>query len=804
MKRNYLKKRLNLFLIFVVVIGGLILSSIFLLPSRWPEGAIFVPRDASTLKEALEAVKPGGTIVLQADKGAFHGPIVVATDGITIASTGIAPLKGEGEKPAIAIRADRVTVKGIRVRSDAIGISVEGAGCRLDRILVDSTPIGIRITSSSGGEFSSIRVVGSDIAIEASSCVGSSFRDINIISPTDIGILLNDSRKNSIVGARISGGKIGISLEGSDGNEFFACRVEGCTEVGVRFTVSNENGFTDGSLKGVGSGLVVKNAQGNIVEKCRIDDAVIGYSLHQAIQNRITRTRFNDIHGTGVIVDGGRENSISYNRFSRFWDAGIDLQDSERSLILANVLEGGSRGIVIEGTSDTRILRNVVTGIDLAGIIVVDGEGDRLLDNAIIHVPLGIVLDHSIDETALRNRIESAGVIGLALLNGSDNGTVSENLLSRNNIGILLATSGRGNLSENEISGNSMGFQIYRAGPATRIERNAFVANVIGLKEVEALDLDRTSLSRIGVEIDENGERSSPIIVNNIFDRNIEFDVENDGSDPLYVADNWWGGRGDGRTPAKAVISSGVLLPESGWKGEVAIGTGTGIVQRLLGCILRRVLIDGGYRVIDLIGLGGEETVKEALRARDIDIAWLSGQAGSDSIAIPAVDRPIAIVSEGLAGQLADPTISALASYGAGEPLLVVAPRSLPEAGELVKSYGISPARGGVQWTDSLEEAEALLRFGTADLVIVPSLEESLTLSGFVPLRDDLNVVKGEQLFLVFTDELDARYPGLRRLIADLVPSLTSPVLHQLINRVRLFGEPPDEVAGGFFEKGGG
>ncbi|RLE35964.1 hypothetical protein DRJ12_04770, partial [Candidatus Acetothermia bacterium] len=290
--------------LMIVFIGGvsIALSLLFFLPSHWPTGSILVPRDISTLREALERIEPGGTIVLQAGKGPFHGPVVVATDGITIASTGIASLEGEGGEPAIAIRADGVAVNGLRVTAPAIGISVEGSGCRLDRIFVDSTPIGIRITSSSQGEFSSIRIEKSDTAFEVSSCVGSSFRDLTVVSPTDTGIVLIDSRANLISGVRISGGKIGISLEGSDGNEVFAVVVEGCTEAGVRFSASNENRFADGSLKRVETGVVIENAQGNIVESCRIEDAVIGCSLHQAVQNGITRTSFLDIHDTGVIV----------------------------------------------------------------------------------------------------------------------------------------------------------------------------------------------------------------------------------------------------------------------------------------------------------------------------------------------------------------------------------------------------------------------------------------------------------------------------------------------------------------------
>jgi nitrous oxidase accessory protein NosD len=279
MKRDYLKGYLRSLSIGVAAAVGIFLVLFFVLSPGWPEGSIFVPRDFPTLKEALEAVGPGGTIVLQAWKGTFHGPVVVTMDGITIASTGIASLEGEGGEPAITIRGDGVRVKGLRVTAPAVGISVEGADCTLDRIFVDSTPIGIRITSSSQGEFSSIRVEGSDTAFEASACLGTSFRDIDIVSSTGIGILLIDSRKNLISGVRIRGGRIGISLEGADENAFLAGAIEGCTEAGVRLSASNENRFANGSLTHVKAGIVIENAQGNVIADCRIGDADIGCSL---------------------------------------------------------------------------------------------------------------------------------------------------------------------------------------------------------------------------------------------------------------------------------------------------------------------------------------------------------------------------------------------------------------------------------------------------------------------------------------------------------------------------------------------
>ena len=76
-------------------------------PPRWPEGAIFVPRDAETIQAALELASPGSTIVLQVRDEAFQGPVDIVIADVTIAAAGDGVrLNSSGSEPAAAIRAD--------------------------------------------------------------------------------------------------------------------------------------------------------------------------------------------------------------------------------------------------------------------------------------------------------------------------------------------------------------------------------------------------------------------------------------------------------------------------------------------------------------------------------------------------------------------------------------------------------------------------------------------------------------------------------------------------------------------------
>ncbi|MCK5246555.1 hypothetical protein KAR02_06630, partial [Candidatus Bipolaricaulota bacterium] len=56
--------------------------------SRVPSDAILVPRDFSSLDEALAHVSPGDTIVIQASASPIQGPILLKVPELTLMSSG--------------------------------------------------------------------------------------------------------------------------------------------------------------------------------------------------------------------------------------------------------------------------------------------------------------------------------------------------------------------------------------------------------------------------------------------------------------------------------------------------------------------------------------------------------------------------------------------------------------------------------------------------------------------------------------------------------------------------------------------
>jgi len=112
MQRFLGKKELALFGMIAIVAVGLFFGIRYAVPNRFPSDAIFVPRDVSTLQEALDKASPGMTIVLEAQQEPFKGSVIVEVSDITLTSMGeTASLESMGDRPALTIRADGVTIK---------------------------------------------------------------------------------------------------------------------------------------------------------------------------------------------------------------------------------------------------------------------------------------------------------------------------------------------------------------------------------------------------------------------------------------------------------------------------------------------------------------------------------------------------------------------------------------------------------------------------------------------------------------------------------------------------------------------
>ncbi|MEA3239623.1 MAG: right-handed parallel beta-helix repeat-containing protein [Candidatus Bipolaricaulota bacterium] len=818
MQRFSCKKGLALFGMVAIVAVGVFFGIRYAIPNRFPADAIFVPRDVATLQEALDKASPGMTIVLEAQQEAFKESVIVEVSDITLTSMGeTASLESMGDRPALTIRADGVTIKNLDVSARSIGLKVESAHCQLEGIVVRGALIGIQLYGARGCDLQGIEIHEGKIGMEIVSSSGNFFYNAVVANVTETGMKILGSSKNVFEKVAVTDIPIGISMEqGSTDNEFKNCRVESSSIAGIKIRRSNDNILLDSAVLDSNIGIMLEAVTGCGVIGCSIQDAVLaGISLQQAAQNRILESEIVAAEDVGIFLFQSAENALSYNRILRCEGEGIRLDNSDRNLVMGNDLLGNAIGIKGDRADYNRLLRNSVDESELIGLVFTNGEGNRFLDNRVLGGTFGIALAESSENTILRNRIEDQREVSLSIVNGSQANSIVENQISGGGTGMLVSVSARDEVHNNTLSRNNTGLLLTHPGSRLRIEGNTIERNVIGLKCDDATIAIKGTIALLGIDLWEgSGEAAAPIIMNNIFSRNNQFDIVNESDSPLSADGNWWGELNGGRNTGVGVVSEGVDLEKSAWKGTIAIGTGKSNLQVILGRILQLALTGQGFRVIDLIGMGNDLRVQDAIRMQDVDLIWLEApdsdleemfdaEENLESISIPAKRGWSAIVSQRLADQLPELTLSALVVY-MGElkgTLRCTAPRIFGEDAfkSFVAGYGSKESNETIDWAETLEDAETFLKLKVADVAILSNLEEALTLSSeFVALEDDRHVLKTADIVMLFRRELFSRFPEVRDVTSNLSPLLTGSAVQGLISRGRLSGCEPEAVARDF------
>jgi glycine betaine/choline ABC-type transport system substrate-binding protein len=158
-----------------------------------------------------------------------------------------------------------------------------------------------------------------------------------------------------------------------------------------------------------------------------------------------------------------------------------------------------------------------------------------------------------------------------------------------------------------------------------------------------------------------------------------------------------------------------------------------------------------------------------------------------------------AVASPTLAARLAAPSLSGLSEIvrASSETIRFAATEEFGREAfaQFLETYGFDAVTAGVTWTTTVGEAEAMVKFGAADVALVGNLEETLTLSGYPSLSDDLGVLASSPIDMVVVEELLERHSGIEAVLSALVARLTTEILHDLSSRVRLLGETPEDVA---------
>ncbi|MBU1048692.1 right-handed parallel beta-helix repeat-containing protein [Candidatus Bipolaricaulota bacterium] len=806
------------------ILGAVLVAAILLIlmlwvgrPARLPSDAIVVPRDVESLAEALANASPGDTIVIQAGAGSIHGPITLEIPDLTLMSSGGRTLvNGTGGSPAISILADGVIVQGFDITSESIGILVDASDCTIEDIHIDLTPIAIQLNDASRCTIRSIEARGGQIGVDLSGSRSVVLENSILEGATEFGVRLQGSWRNLLRNLKLSGNAVGISIEQASGdNGVDACQIDRCSIAGIEIRASNDNEIVDSTITSVRIGIVLEGVTGTEIRSCDLDHpTVAGIHLQQSIQNRVLETHIRGSQGTGIQLTQSMENALLYNDVSACRDAGISLISSDRNLISGNEMSDCLMGIAVSRSNDTRILRNHATNSVVSGFLVSQGKANRLLDNGATNGSFGLVVVESTGNTILRNRLSGADGAGMFLVQTSGQNYVAENDMHDNVHGLVLAAVTWDQFAQNRILSNEIGILLAQLGSGVRIEGNAIADNQTGLKQASDLAGLQAQLGAFGIAALKPGETNAPVLANNVFAGNEQFDIQNVTTVSLPAAGNWWGTQRS-RDSAEAVVSDGVLLEQSAWRGTLAVGTGSDVVRVLLGRILELTLSEAGFRVIDLVGMGPSQRVQQALIESDVDLIWWSG-AAFESQSPMAASSPITvasfaaegwrvIVSSQLASRLSASTVSDLSSWAAttGERLRYAAVASFSEdmSDAFIAAYGLGDSVRSFTRAEALQEVEALLKFGAVDVAIVGNLEETLTTAGFMEITDDLQVLDQQPLSMVIQQAISTDHEEIQGILKALGERLTSDVLHDLVSRIRLLHQEPDDVARKFVQQ---
>ncbi|MEA3239303.1 MAG: NosD domain-containing protein [Candidatus Bipolaricaulota bacterium] len=782
----------------------------FLIAERVPVEAINVPHDYPTIQSALEHALPDATIVVQAAGGPYEGPLVVDTSDISIlAAGGRTMIECKNGEVGVTIGARGVTLRGFEIRSSGIGVRLERASSvQLDDLLIEGARIGIQAIESNGNVMTSITVRNGDTGIGLTSANRNTLRQIQISSMTLVGIRLSNAWSNTIEDAIVSRSKVGVSLEdNSEENRIVSLVGDDCSTSGVEILSSSSNIVTASTFTDCATGVLLNISPNNTVENNRIRNSLkCGISLYKSQQNAIFFNSITDGLKDGISLCESQDNSVAHNSITGCGGTAITLEGAKSSLVLDNKIDRNAIGIQgLEGVGN-RILRNELSGNVLAGVAFSEGSENLFLDNTIVRSAYGLVLIGSTKNQMLRNSITDSSAEGVSLLNHANQNLLQDNAIEKNHTCVLVAASSQSSIMDNRISGSEIAVRLFQSGMGTRIEGNSITSNSIGLEIASKLGKQDTILRGTDAELLAGDRGFSLVLANNTFTRNTSYDISNLTDKTVYASGNYWDG-GSEEEPAR--VAGRVVIPSSAWKGTIALGTTVSLDQIVIARLLQLGLVAEGIKVIDLIGLGNAQMLKEALAAGDVDLALadpsfigakdLSDRGIAVSPPLAVEDRLMLVVSPDIAGGLHGNTISDLTAYLAdgGTPLTIAVQRTISETElqSLASAYGIPLMEDNTTWTNGVDETETKLKLGTANAAIVHSIEETLTMMGFQALDDDQGVLAVSRTALLVQQGMIDAQPEIGAVEERLRPILTTDNLHSLVSKVRLLHSDSRDAA---------
>ena len=321
-------------------------------------------------------------------------------------------------------------------------VKVVGDGCKISGFMV----------RNSGGIWDS-----TDAGIELASS-NNNITDNNITNNHYNGILLNSSSNNTIRNNVVSNtyndefpDGIGINLHCSTGNSIIDNNVNSNDRCGIfLFNLSNNNTIKNNTVSNNAWGIDLRYR-----------------SSHNYLSN----------------------NTIFNNSYRNFNVEGYNIEDFNNTIDINNTVNGkpvhyyfNKQNKTIENLDSGHLQLTYCSNITLKNSTVKDGDGieldftenSELVNNIVSNNPYGITLDHSSDNMIIDNKAFNNGY-GIYLVSDSNTNKIINNIVNLNGgNGILLSYSSNYNkIGNNTINGSSFGFQIHHSS------NNQIIDNII-------------------------------------------------------------------------------------------------------------------------------------------------------------------------------------------------------------------------------------------------------------------------------------------------------------------------------------
>lgn len=800
---------------FLLLVAGVLVVAIgvpliyVLTWDAWPRDAILVPQNVGTLQQALEGAEPGAVIVLDDARGPFLGPIVIAVPNLELTSRrGGAVILGGGET-AIRVRADGVRIDGLVIDDADLGLSVEGYGCSVSRLLVRANATGLLLQSGGEHRIDDVRIDGGRIGVMLQSSVRNVLTSLDCSGTTEAGFSVRNSQANVLEHVVVAGAPTGISFQDSNENVLSDFRVEDAETVGCEVIGGERNQLVQGDIAFADVGLVCRDGVGVDITECQIEDvAAGGVSLERMKSTRLEQNVIKDSSGYGIRVIGGGDNAIVDQFAADCAGPAIHVSDSSGNLLARNRIERSQLGLQLDRSSSHRVLRNAFDNCGLISILIDQGDAHLLLDNRIEGAVSGLVLSGSIGSEIRRNEIARCASNAVAVIHGAQDHVFSENVVRGSGIGVLVDSSSRIVITDNRMCENGAGLRLRVPGVGVQIQGNSFSKNEVGVTWDDAPMEPDLAFSALGIGGGPSGGGGSPVLVDNRFLDNVRFDILNATPTVLFAGGNWWGTTGD-RSTAAAKVSANVYLPATVWRGTLAVGSGDTPLHLVWARTLELALTDAGYRIVDLVGMNGTRAMERAFAEGDVDLlCWVGDETPAVPVdtffewRLPGSDRWVVVASELLAARLQTPSLSVLQNVVHNDALRIAVARQTPAAVvEILRGpYALSP---WITDAESVQQVETWLKFGSVDAGLVRSIEETVTSAGYVLLDDDLGRLPEIPLRILSRRGGAVSSNDLAAPVDALLPLLTETALHAMVSRVRLLHRDPLDVAVEFLVRQG-